>query len=125
MLCVTLNNTGLERSVVVDIVFDASQSSTYAQSSMLAIFHMTMCNTNLLSQHLGDFMLTNSRLMFNSANANARLCATLDPVDDMIVENNEQFTFQASSLINPLDTFVNGMSLFQLVINDNDGKNLN
>ncbi len=107
---------------MVDIMFDASQSSTNTQSSMLAIFHNTMCNTNLSLQLLGDFMLTNSRYTFNSANANATLCAVFDPVDDIIVENNEQFTFQTITF-NPVDSFVNEMSLFQLVINDNDGKN--
>ncbi len=43
-LCINVNTTELERIVVVDVNFDASQSSTYAQSSMLAI---TLCHSTL------------------------------------------------------------------------------
>ncbi len=121
-LCVTLNNTILERKVLVDIMLDASQSSDYAQSSMLAIFHMTMCSTNLLSQHLGDFMLINSSLLFLSSNAYNRLCAAFTPVNDAIVENNELFVFTASSS-NSLDYVVGEPQNFQLSIYDDDGKN--
>ena len=38
--CATLNTTELERDVVVDIMFDGSQSSPFAQSS---VFFVMLC----------------------------------------------------------------------------------
>ncbi len=82
-----------------------------------------LCNTNLSLQLLGDFTLSNSLLTFNSLNANNRLCAVFDPVDDTIVEDTEIFVFMVS-LPNSMDSIVGRYSYFQFLVFDSDGKNL-
>ncbi len=65
-------------------------------------------------------MLSDSLLTFNSLNANNRLCAMFDPVDDTIVEDDEMFVFT----VNSMDSIVGGNSDFQFSVSDNDGKRL-
>ncbi len=70
---------------------------------------------------LGDFQLSTSQFTFNSSNENSQICAEFSAIDDAQVEFDELFTFQASAA-NSRDYFMNGTSLFQFFIYDNDGK---
>lgn len=72
---------------------------------------------------LGDFMLSSSVVYFNaSSSVGETRCVQFLPINDLIVEADEVFTFQAVAR-NSLDVFTNNESTFSVIIYDEDGKN--
>ncbi len=69
----------------------------------------------------GDFSLSNSTLTFTGDNVNDTLCGVFQTVHDQIVEDNERFHFPLSTE-NSLDYFAGDHSVFQLSIDDDDGR---
>jgi len=88
------------------------------------VINLVFITINIFPVCLGDFTFPSNEsllsLSFNSSNANSTMCATFSPVDDEIVESDETFVFEASTLFP--DYFADGNSTFELTIYDEDGK---
>ena len=60
----------------------------------------------------------------SSSSVNDTQCVQFEPVNDMIVERNEIFTFLAQAQ-NPLDVFVEGSNSLTITVYDDDGITIN
>lgn len=77
--------------------------------------------SNLISLSVGDFMLNDTALYFDSSSiVNDTRCLAFDPVNDDIVEAAESFYFNVSTS-NELDIILNDPRI-QVAIYDDDGK---